>query len=105
MSILAALTEVEAWVFLAALSLIILYRFVSGGIDIGQAQLNRAQLLISIIGVAAYYLASVVVQPDAGELPFVPDAVMAALGGSNLIYLANKLAQLWPAITQSSNST
>ena len=94
MSVLRALIQVEVWLFLGAVSLIVLHRLVSGGINIGEAQLNRAQLLLSVIAVAAYYLAMVI---SRRELPSVPGAVIAALGGSNVIHLASTLAQRWPA--------
>ena len=104
MPILAVVIQVEAWAFLVAVTGIVLHRLVSGGVNIGEAQLNRAQLLLSVIGVAAYYLSATVASPEARRLPFVPDAVIATLGGSNLIYLANKLAQLWPMIAQTNKN-
>jgi hypothetical protein len=96
------LIQVEAWFFLAAVVAIILHKFASGEIDIGEAQLNRGQLLISVIAAAAYYLS--MVNPDAGKLPDLSATAIAALGGSNLIYLANKVAQLWPAIAGSNHN-
>jgi hypothetical protein len=93
---------VEAWLFLAAVTGIILHKFASGAIDIGEAQLSRAQLLISVIAAAAYYLA--MVRPETGKLPDLPPAAITTLGGSYLIYLANKLAQLWPTIAGSNHN-
>jgi hypothetical protein len=101
MSLLVTLVQAEAWLFLGAVTLIVLHRLVSGGIDIGEAQLNRAQLLLSVIGIAAYYLATVIAGLGTAKLPSASPTAIAALGGSNLIYLGNKLAQLWPDITQS----
>lgn len=105
MSILATLIQIEAWLFLGAIAAIILHRLVSGGIDIGEAQLSRAQLLISVLAAAAYYLSIATAKADTGALPALPPEAAAAFGGSNVIYLANKLGQLWPAITQGDRST
>jgi hypothetical protein len=104
MSILAVMIQVEAWLFLGAVTAIVLHRLVSGGINLGTAQLNRAQLLLAVIAVAAYYLAAVVASPGVAMLPSLPGAVIAALGGSNILHLANLLAERWPAIARSGKS-
>jgi hypothetical protein len=65
MSTLAVIIAVEAWLFLAALTAIVLHRFVSAGINLGAAQLHRAQLLLAVIAVAAYYIAAVIANPEA----------------------------------------
>lgn len=105
MTILETLIQVEAWLFLGAVAAIILHQLVSGGIDIAEAQLSRGQMLISVVAIAAYYLAAVVESAETDKLPSLPTEAIAVLGGSNMIYLANKLAQLWPAITQANHST
>lgn len=105
MSILVTLIQVEAWLFLGAVTAIIVHKLVSGGIDIGEAQLSRGQLLISVIGIAAYYLSTVIAGAETDKLPPLPTEAVAALGGSNVIYLANKLAQLWPAMTRANRGT
>jgi hypothetical protein len=83
--------------FLAAVALIVLYRLVTGEIDIGQAEMNRLQWLVAAIGFAIYYLSLVVSSPDVG-LPDPGVGATAALGGSSLLYVINKLVGLWPAI-------
>jgi hypothetical protein len=99
--VLARVVQVEAWLFLAALALVLVHRLVSGEIDIGQAQLSRMQLLFAAIGFAAYYLSLVVSNPHAAALPDPGVAPVATLGGSSLLYLSNKLVGLWSAITGS----
>jgi hypothetical protein len=41
MSVLATVIQIEAWLFLAGVALIVLLRFARAEIDIGQAQLSR----------------------------------------------------------------
>ena len=105
MSILAVLIQVEASLFLGAVTATLLHRLVSGGINLGTAQLHRAQLLLAVLAVAAYYLAAVVTGGAPAMLPSLPGAIVVALGGSNIIHLANILVERWPAITGSGKST
>jgi len=99
MSVLATVIEIEAWLFLAAIGLIVLVRFVRAEINIGQAQLSRMQFLTTAIGFAAYYLSLVVSNPDAPTLPEPGTPIATAFGGSNSVYLVNKLVRMWPTIT------
>jgi hypothetical protein len=105
MSALAIVIQIEAWLFLAAVALIVLFRFVRAEINIGHAQLSRMQFLSASIGFAAYYLSLVVSNTDATTLPEPGMPAAAAFGSSSLVYLFNKLAQLWPAITNADRNT
>ena len=101
MSTLATMVEIEAWLFLAAVALIVLLRFASGSIDIAQVQMSRVQFLIASIGFAGYYLWLVVSKPDASMLPDPGMPAMVLFGGSSMFYLANKLVGFWPTIMKS----
>jgi hypothetical protein len=50
----------------------------------------RLQLLIFTVVVAATYLHEIIVNPRQDSLPDIPQNVVAALGGSQLMYLAGK---------------
>jgi hypothetical protein len=99
MSVLATVIEIEAWLFLAAVGLIVLVRLVRAEINIGQAQLSRMQFLTAAIGFAAYYVSLVVSNTDTLTLPDPGTPIATAFGGSSLVYLINKLVRMWPAIT------
>lgn len=105
MSVLIAVIQTEAWLFLAAVTLVVLHRLISGEIDIGEAQLNRLQWLAATLGFAAYYLSLVVSQLSDAELPDPGSGVAIAFGGSSLLYLVNKLIGLWPNIYRSDRAT
>jgi hypothetical protein len=102
MSILAAVVQVEAWLFLGVVALIILHRFASGSIDIGEVQLSRLQLLAIALVLAAYYLSEV--DPTKARLPDVSTGI-PALGGSVFIYIASKLWGRWPDLTGAGKTT
>lgn len=51
---------------------------------------ERVQLLFFSIAAAFYYLQLVLNNPNVGTLPDVPQMLPAAVGGSNVIYLAGK---------------
>jgi hypothetical protein len=57
---------------------------------------GRAQLLLSTLGAAFYYLTQVLNNPNPGTFPPLPEAWPAALGVSNVIYLGGKAySRLW----------
>ena len=51
----------------------------------------RLQLLIFTVVVAARYLYAVFTNPGQASLPSLPAGVVAALGGSQLVYLGGKI--------------
>jgi hypothetical protein len=54
---------------------------------------GRAQMLLSTVMVAGYYLSQVIQDPT--HFPDVPNALVVALGGSHAIYLAGKAQSLY----------
>jgi hypothetical protein len=56
---------------------------------------ERLQLLLFSVAAGFYYLTLVLDNPRKGILPDIPNAWPAALGGSNVIYLAGKAAARW----------
>jgi hypothetical protein len=50
----------------------------------------RLQLLIFTVAVALQYLHAILVNPQRDSLPDLPQGVVAALGGSQAVYLAGK---------------
>ena len=89
--------QFEAWLFLGAVTLVVLYRVTCGHIDIGDAQINRAQLLVAVVVLAGYYLSQV--DPTTPKLPDLTGGPTNAFGGSVFIYLANKLWSRWSDLT------
>ena len=101
MSVLSSIIQAELWLFLAGCTLVLLHHLASSDIDIGEAQLNRIQLLLTTVGFAAYYLAVVVsrlADTDTTALPDPGSTVTIAFGGSSLLYLVNKIIGAWPSI-------
>jgi hypothetical protein len=90
-SALTMLITLEAWLFLGAIALLLLYRFASAQIDLSGAQFYRLQLLLSALGFAAYYLSLVTSDTAAGSLPDPGSVTVTGFGASGLFYLLNKL--------------
>ena len=55
-----------------------------------QSSPGRLQLLLFTLFVAVQYLAAVWKNPGASSLPAVPQAMLAALAGSQAVYLSGK---------------
>jgi len=50
----------------------------------------RVQLLLFTLATAGNYLTDALNSPVSGKLPDVPEALLATLGGSHLLYLGSK---------------
>ena len=92
-------------VWLTAVAAIVFYRMLSGEIHC-DGLLRRAPnepldperivMLIGTVAAAAYYAATALSTMDGvsvGKLPDVPDLTLELLGGSQLFYLAGKIAR------------
>lgn len=99
MLLMATVVEVEAWLFIVAVALIVLLRMVTGHIDLGGAGFHRLQLLIATLGVGVYYVSLVAANHDPTTLPDPGTPAAIGFGGSGLAYLGTKLVKFWPAIT------
>ncbi|HVH79410.1 MAG TPA: hypothetical protein VM782_08480 [Stellaceae bacterium] len=99
MSLLVTVVQIEVWLFVGALALIVFFRLVAGHIDLGGAGMHRLQLLITTLGLAIYYVAQVTGNPHATALPDLNPAAVAGFGSSGLVYLVTKLVKAWPDIT------
>jgi len=92
----------EVTLFLAALIGVVAFQLMTGRINTrkllsaktgnarGGISPERVQLLISTLAAAAYYVMQVSGSARSGQLPDIPATWPAAIGGSNLIYLAGK---------------
>jgi hypothetical protein len=103
MHFLARLAALEGGLLLVGFFGIVLYKIVVGQISLA-GLLNastepgvppafspaRLQLLIFTVAVAAHYLHAVYVSPQRDSLPILPQGVVAALGGSQAVYLGGK---------------
>lgn len=95
----------EVGVFLAGLFSVVLWKFFTGSISLSylldadvpdvntpegssEPSAGRTQLLIVTLIVAAYYLAQVLERP--AKFPHLSGSIVAALGGSQALYLAGK---------------
>ena len=88
--------------FLFSLAAIISFRLLTGEINTrgvlrtksptGDHELSpaRVQLLIFTLATAGTYLSEVLASLGSGELPDVPESLLAVLGGSNVFYLGTK---------------
>ncbi|MBI3365148.1 MAG: hypothetical protein HY033_09600 [Ignavibacteriae bacterium] len=114
MATLSIFVRYEICFFLVALAGIIGYRMLTGKINLqglldtkdgsGQYSSARLQLLLSTLTGACYFIAAVAEDPT--KFPPVPDYLLAALGGSNLVYLGSKSASwLLRAKAESINQT
>ena len=99
MSLIITVVQIEAWLFIGAVALIVFFRLVAGQIDLGSAGPHRLQLLVTTLGVGIYYVSQVTSNPHPTALPDLNPAVVAGFGGSGLLYLVTKLVKAWPAIS------
>lgn len=102
MDSLPHLIESVVFGFLFCLAAIIGFRLLTGEINTrgvlhiksptGEDEISpaRIQLLIFTLAVAGMYLSDVAASPDSGQLPDVPESMLAILGGSNVFYLGTK---------------
>jgi hypothetical protein len=72
---------------------------VKGGEDDGSFSPGRAQMLMSTLLAAMYYLLQVIDNPSADSLPAVPSTLVGVLGGSHAIYLGGKVQSLWKLLS------
>jgi hypothetical protein len=102
MDLLTRLAVIEGAVLLAGFFGLVLYKIVVGEISLaglldaklpdGQQAFSpaRLQLLIFTVAVAAHYLHAAYVSPQHDTLPGLPQGVIAALAGSQAVYLGGK---------------
>jgi len=94
--LLAGLLRIEIAVLLGALALVVLFQMLTGWISFhgilsdqdGNASPERAQMLIVTLIAAFSYLAQVMDHTD--RLPAVPEWMLVAFVGSQIIYLWGK---------------
>jgi len=100
MAFLARLTLLAGGAWLLGLVVAVVLQIVTGRIRIGGLLASkdadgsfspaRLQLLIFTVAVAARYLYAVLANPGQASLPSLPRGVVAALGGSQMVYLGGK---------------
>lgn len=102
MLLLTRLTLIAGSILIFGFAAVILLQIIMGRIpldglldskdDSGRAAFSpaRMQLLIFTLVVAAQYLHAVFVNPRQDSLPSLPPGVIAALGGSQAVYLGGK---------------
>ncbi len=103
MAFLAKLALFAGNILLFGFAAVILLQIVTGHISLGglldskdaddggrSFSPARLQLLLFTVVVAAYYLHTVLANPRQGSLPSLPTGVIAALGGSHVVYLGGK---------------
>jgi hypothetical protein len=99
MSVLASVVELEMWILLLGLTLVIAFKLLDGKIPTrgmlsekgkGEFSPARLQLLIASLIGALYYLLQALGPESGGRLPDIPEEVLLALGGSNMLYLGAK---------------
>lgn len=101
METLALTLRIELWIFLAGGAAIVVYQLATGTINTKGMLWDkssdpgfspaRLQLMLVTFMVACYYGALVLI--DAGEskaFPTIPNEMILALGGSNMVYLGSK---------------
>jgi uncharacterized BrkB/YihY/UPF0761 family membrane protein len=103
MAFLARLTLLAVGAWILGLAAVVVLQIVTGRIIIagllaskdadGRASFSpaRLQLLIFTVVVAAQYLFKVIANPRQDALPSLPPGVVAAVGGSQAMYLAGKI--------------
>jgi len=103
---LMSVLRFEIWAFLAVLTLLVFYQLLTGRINTdgllyetkpnGSREYSATQLqaLIVTVGGALYYLFIVLANKEAGKFPDIPDFLLVVLGGSNLVYLGERLLTL-----------
>ena len=102
MELLLQVVRWEVAVFLLGLAGIVAFQLMTGRINTrkllstkqggskGAVSPERVQLLLMTLGTAGYYVMQASAAATSGHLPAVPNSWPAAIGGSNLIYLAGK---------------
>ena len=100
LSTLAAFVRVETGVLLTAFAIVVAYQILTGRISTkgmftekkagGGYSPVRLQLLVLSLAGLVVYLAEVIGSTDTSKMPEVPVALVAVLGGSNLVYLLGK---------------
>lgn len=102
MYLLTRLTLLAGSVLIFGFAAVVLLQMMTGRISLvglldskdesGRATFSpaRLQLLIFTVVVAAQYLHAVLVNPRQDSLPSLPPEVIAALGGSQVVYLGGK---------------
>jgi hypothetical protein len=109
MNSLGRLALWEGSILLGGFLCVVLWKLATGGISLSylldgdvrnpnggftsQASAGRSQSLIVTLSVAGYYLVQVIHNPR--ELPQVPLAMVAALGGSHALYLGAKAQDMF----------
>lgn len=101
MNTLATVLRYELLFLLFVLAALVGYRMLTQQINVtgllmdktsGRAiSPGRVQLLMSTIGLAAYYLFLVVDTKDTSRLPDLPNELVVAFGASHSVYLLGKL--------------
>lgn len=104
---LVNLARWEAYLLIGGLFAIILYKILSGSIDLNGLLTGdrrdgseffspgRAQLLAFTIMTAFNYLMEVVRSPSLQALPTIPHSTLAILAGSHLLYLGGKARSMF----------
>ncbi len=103
MAFLARMTLYAGGAWILGLVAVVVLQIVTGRISIaglleskdadGRTSFSpaRLQLLIFTVAVAARYLYMVLKNPGQASLPSLPMGVVAALGGSQMVYLGGKI--------------
>jgi hypothetical protein len=104
---LATFVQIEMWLLLVTLTLIVGYQLLNGQITTrgvlsdkttGEFSPARLQLLLASLFGAVYYLLQAMDAQSTGRLPDIPEEVLLALGGSNVLYLGAKSVPLLGAL-------
>jgi len=107
MDLLTTLATIEIGILVGGFFGIVVYKLYSGEISMagllytkepgGRAALSpvRLQLLIFTLTVAAHYLGKVIANPRQDSLPSLPVSVVAALAGSQAVYLGGKVVSAY----------
>lgn len=103
METLAIFVQLEIWLILGGLALVVAYKMLTGRINMrgllddkaaGGLSPGRVQLLVLTLAGAGYYLLLTVENGHPTEFPEVPQELLALVGGSNLVYLGSKVRSM-----------
>lgn len=96
--------QIELWIFLSGLAVIIAYRMLTGAIntkgllsDKGnrlEFSPARLQLLLTTLAIAFYYIGEILTNVEKGKFPTIPNEMFFVLGGSHAFYLGSKTVGL-----------
>ena len=99
-----SLLQIEIWVLLIGLAIIVSYRMLTGTINTNGLLHDkgggrgfspvRLQLLLSTLAFAVYYIGLVLTIKKPADFPRVPQEMLLLLGGSHLFYLGSKTVGL-----------